>query len=95
MDTLPLFVRAGSIIPMTKPMEFIGRKSIGEIILDIYPGTKTTGYLYEDDGESFDYERGAYTLTHFAWANGKLKTDKQKTGYKSAVKKYRVRDNSA
>ena len=93
-DTLPLFVRAGSIIPMTKPMEFIGRKSIGEIVLDIYPGKKTAGYLYEDDGESFNYERGAYSLTQFAWANGKLNVDKQKTGYKSAAKKYRVQDNS-
>ncbi|HXI85028.1 MAG TPA: glycoside hydrolase family 31 protein [Verrucomicrobiae bacterium] len=94
-DTLPLFVRAGSIIPMTKPMEFIGRKSIGEIILDVYPGKKTVGCLYEDDGESFDYERGAYSLTHFSWADGRLKVDKNKTGYKSAAKKYRVRVSGA
>jgi alpha-glucosidase (family GH31 glycosyl hydrolase) len=79
---------------MTKPMEFIGRKSISEIILDIYPGKKTTGHLYEDDGESFDYERGAHSLTHFSWANGKLKVDRQKTGYKSAARKYRVLVNT-
>ena len=68
---------------------------VGEIILDVYPGKKTSGYLYEDDGESFNYERGGYSLTHFAWTNGKLKVDRRKTDYKSAAKKYRVRVNSA
>ena len=38
-----------------------------EIILDIYPGRKTTGYLYEDDGESFAHENGTYSLTKLTW----------------------------
>ncbi len=91
LDTLPLFVRAGSIIPMTKPMEFISAQSPREIFLDVYPGKNTTGYLYEDDGESFAYEGGAYSLTEFTWKNGELKTKKRKTGYKSGAKKYVVR----
>jgi len=90
LETLPLFVRAGSILPMTEPVEFTGQKTIDEIILDVYPGKKTTGYLYEDDGESFDYETGAYALTQFAWADGQLKAEKKSAGFKSPVKKFCV-----
>lgn len=88
LDTIPLFVRAGTILPMTGPIEHTGQKS--EIVLDVYPGKKTTGYLYEDDGASFGYERGAYSLMQFVWADGKLRVDKKKTGYKSAAKRFRV-----
>ena len=88
-DAMPLLVRAGSIIPATQPVEHTGEK-VNEIILDVYPGTKSTGYLYEDDGQSFRYERGEYSLTHFTWADGELRVDKKKTGYKSAAKHYRV-----
>jgi alpha-glucosidase len=88
LDTIPLFVRAGTILPMTKPIEHTGEK-VDEIILAVYPGKKTTGYLYEDDGASFDYERGEYSLTNFTWANGELKVDKKKTGF-PGVKNYRV-----
>ena len=90
LDTLPLFVRAGSIIPMSEPAEYIGEKPAGHIILDVYPGKKTTGYVYEDDGASFDYETGSYSLTHFAWSNGRLVTTKKKQGYKAAAKTYKV-----
>jgi alpha-glucosidase (family GH31 glycosyl hydrolase) len=90
LDKLPLFVRAGSILPMTDPVEYVDQKPIREIILDVYPGKKTTGHLYEDDGETFDHERGVSSLTHFTWEDGALKVDKKKTGFKSAAKKYRV-----
>ena len=91
LDILPLFARAGSVIPMTRPTEFISSRSTRKIILDIYPGKSTTGYLYEDDGESFNYERGTYSLTDFTWVNGALKVQKRKAGYGSGVKKYVVR----
>jgi len=95
LDTLPLFVRAGSIIPMTDPMEYVDENPIEEIILDVYPGKKTVGYLYEDDGESFAHERGAHSLTQFTWKDGELKVDKRKTCFKSAAKRYRVQNNAA
>ncbi len=56
----------------------------------VYPGTKAAGQLYEDEGESYDYEHGAYSLTQFSWTGRGLKVDKKKTGYKSAAKNYRV-----
>ncbi len=90
LDTLPLFVRAGSILPMTEPIEHVQQKVIDKIILDVYPGRKTSGSLYEDDGESFEYEGGSYSLTHFTWDDGKLKAERRKTGFKSSVKNFRV-----
>jgi len=90
LDTLPLFVRSGSILPMTEPVEFTSQKIIDEIILDVYPGKKTVGWLYEDDGESFDYETGAHSLTQFTWADGDLEIEKKSSGYRSPVKNHRV-----
>lgn len=90
LEKMPLFVRAGSILPMTEPVEFVGQKQTDEILLDVYPGKTTTGLLYEDDGESFEYERGAYSLTQFVWWDGQLKVKRKKTGHKSPVKKFRV-----
>ena len=90
LGTLPLFVRAGSILPMTEPIEHVQQKVINTITLDVYPGAKTAGYLYEDDGESFDYEGGSFSLTQFTWADGKLKVERKKTGFKSSVKNFRV-----
>ena len=97
LDTLPLFVRAGSIIPMAEPMQFVGQKQVRKIILDVYLGKTTRGWLYEDDGESFDYlprpdrgERGSYSLTEFTWRGGKLSVVKKKDSYKAAASRYRV-----
>ncbi len=73
LDTLPLFVRAGSILPMSPPVDFTGQKRARAILLDVYPGRHTTGYLYEDDGETFNYERGDCSVTRFAWTGRALK----------------------
>jgi len=89
LDKLPVFVRAGTILPTTKPIQHTG-ETVEEIILDVYPGKKTTGYLYEDDGTSFGYEAGKSSLTQFDWADGKLRVVKKKTGYESPVKRHRV-----
>lgn len=79
LETLPLYVRAGTILPVDDP-----------VVLHVYPGEITTGSLYEDDGASFAYERGAYSLTRFSWKDGSLHTDRKSTGYKSAARTFRV-----
>jgi len=89
LEKLPLYVRAGSILPMTKPIEHTNQ-AIKEVVLDVYPGNETTGYLYEDDGASFDFEHGAYSLTRFAWMDGKLRVKREMKGLRSAVRRFRV-----
>ena len=66
LEVIPVFVHAGTILPVEQN---------GEIVLEVFPGRQTTGILYEDDGASFDYERGAFSLTQFTWKDGKLRVD--------------------
>lgn len=59
----PLFVRAGAILPMWPDMDYVGRTSPERITLHIYPCGQSETVLYEDDGESFQYEDGYTAIT--------------------------------
>lgn len=67
LDRLPLFVKAGSIVPMAPPMQFSDERPLDTIIVQIYPdvnGESNSSYdLYEDDGRTTDYQKGASSLT--------------------------------
>lgn len=64
LDTCPIFIKAGSIIPQFPVQNYIGEKEITELTLDIYPGEGQ--YLhYQDDGASFAYREGRYNLYKF------------------------------
>jgi alpha-glucosidase (family GH31 glycosyl hydrolase) len=62
LDTLPVFAKAGAIIPMQPAMNYVGEKSVDVITLDIFPGNGTFN-LYEDDGESLDYQQKNFSTT--------------------------------
>ena len=64
-----LFVRAGSILPMWPLMQYVGQKPIDEVTLDLYLGADAEFALYEDDGLSYDYERGAVAITRIQLRN--------------------------
>jgi alpha-glucosidase (family GH31 glycosyl hydrolase) len=59
LDTLPLFVRGGSIVPMWPSMNYAGEKPITPISYDVYPQGNSTFTLYEDDGLTRAYQNGA------------------------------------
>lgn len=63
LDTLPLFVKAGSIIPTQPVMNYVGEKAVDVVTLDVYPGAVTEFDLYEDDGKSLAYQQGEYART--------------------------------
>jgi alpha-D-xyloside xylohydrolase len=67
LETLPLFVPAGSIIVTVPPVQYIGEKSKDGCEVKIYTGAKAHFELYEDDGQSYDYENGAFAKTTFDW----------------------------
>jgi alpha-D-xyloside xylohydrolase len=73
IDTLPLFVRAGSILPLGAPVESTHEKQAIEKIR-IYPGADGSFTLFSDDGTTYAYEQGAGAVTHLRWDNsaGKL-----------------------
>jgi alpha-glucosidase (family GH31 glycosyl hydrolase) len=65
LDTVPMFVRAGAIIPMWPAMNYAGEKPIEQVTFEIYPNTepRATYELYEDDGASQAYTRGVSRRT--------------------------------
>ena len=67
LEKIPLFVRAGSIIPLGPCQQFVGEKTSDDLILMIYPGADASFDLYEDEGEGYAYESGAYSITPLTW----------------------------
>lgn len=63
LHKLPIFVKAGAIIPMYPAMNFDGEKPADTLTLDIYPSKKTSFNLYEDDGITRAHRKGAFAKT--------------------------------
>lgn len=61
-----LFIKEGAIIPcMYKDIQYIGTDPVKQFLIKIYPGEKSEYTLYEDDGQSYEYEKGAIAATKF------------------------------
>ncbi len=67
IDKLPLFVRAGSIVPMGPEKEWSTEKPEDPIELRIYRGANGDFTLYEDENDSYHYEKGMYSTISFHW----------------------------
>ena len=63
LERLPLFVRAGAIVPMGPVVQHTGERPLDEVTVLIYPADASRFELYEDDGRSNGYRRGQYALT--------------------------------
>ena len=74
-ERMPLYVRAGSIIPMGPDMEWTDEKPLEEITLMVYPGADSDFTIYEDDGLTYGYERGEYAVTRIHWDDAAGKAD--------------------
>lgn len=71
LDKIPLFVKAGSIIPMGKFIQFAGQKTADTLEIRIYKGADGRFDLYEDEGDNYNYEKGIYSLITFNWDDAK------------------------
>src|SRR6186713_1458946 len=60
LETMPLHVRAGAIIPMGPVKEFVEQPVDAPLNLVVFPGADGAYSLYEDDGRSFDYRKGEW-----------------------------------
>jgi alpha-glucosidase/alpha-D-xyloside xylohydrolase len=66
IDTLPLFVRAGSIVPLGSEVESAQRpQTIASV--KVYPGADGSFALFQDDGTTYGYEKGAGSITRLTW----------------------------
>jgi alpha-glucosidase (family GH31 glycosyl hydrolase) len=66
LEDIPVFARAGAIVPLAPRVGWGGIENPKELDLHIFPGADNVFDLYEDDGESTDYERGKYAVTRFS-----------------------------
>jgi alpha-glucosidase/alpha-D-xyloside xylohydrolase len=67
LATMPLYVRAGSILPLGPVKQYTGEKVDAPLTLQIYPGANGVFTLYEDDGITFDYRKGEWMKIQIAW----------------------------
>ena len=67
IETLPLFVKAGSIIPMGAAVQYASQSTDEPMEIRIYPGADATFTLYEDEGDNYHYEKGVYSTIELKW----------------------------
>ena len=67
LDRVPMFVRAGSIVPLGPEMQYVGQKAWDSLELRVYPGADASFTLYEDEGDNYNYEQGKYTTIALHW----------------------------
>ena len=79
LETLPLYVKSGTILAIGPVKQYVREESDVPLILKIYPGADGTCSLYEDDGTSFNYQQGEFTRIVCSWDDKegtlRLKTD--------------------
>ena len=67
LSRLPLYVRAGSIVPMGPELQYAEEKPGDPVDLRVYPGADADFLLYEDDGNTYDYQKGAFATIPIHW----------------------------
>jgi len=69
LETMPLYVRAGAIVPMGPVRQYTAEPPNGPMMLTVYPGMDGSFALFEDDGTSFEYRRGGWMGVTFTWTD--------------------------
>ncbi len=75
LERIPVFVRAGAVVPTGPEMDYVGQRPTDPLTLHLYPpaeGQEMVSFLYEDDGETPAHQRGEYLLHRFALSAGSL-----------------------
>jgi alpha-D-xyloside xylohydrolase len=67
LQRMPLFVRAGSIVPRTVVQQYVDEKPDAPLTIEVYTGADGSFSLYEDNGRNYGYERGESSRIPLAW----------------------------
>ncbi|MBO0356459.1 DUF5110 domain-containing protein [Hymenobacter sp. BT186] len=67
IDLMPLYVRAGSVLPLAPRQQYIGEKDGAPLEIRVYPGADGEFTLYEDENDNYNYEKGAYATIRMRW----------------------------
>ena len=92
LQIIPIFVKAGSILPMGEIKQYMDENRSESITLNIYAGRDGCFRLYDDDGNSYGYENGQYSIIILKWddANSILTIDREKINYNSSLDGKRI-----
>lgn len=71
LDIMPLYVRAGSILPIGPSVQFATEKKWDVLEIRVYPGANGEFTLYEDENDNYNYEKGMYSTINFTWNDAK------------------------
>ena len=69
LDRIPLFIRAGSILPLGPDIEYTAEKPADPLEIRVYRGADGKFALYEDENDTYDYEKGVYATIQFSWSD--------------------------
>jgi len=89
ISRIPLFVKAGSVIPFGPGEQYTGEVKADTLELRVYPGADGRFNIYEDDGQTYNYKHGEYSVIPIRW-NDKTKTltiDKRQGSFKGMLQK--------
>lgn len=88
LESMPLFVKAGSIVPFGPALQYATEKPADPIELRIYTGDDGSFTLYEDENDNYNYEQGAFSAISFTWnkATQKLEISDRKGSFPSMLK---------
>lgn len=67
LETIPLYVRAGAVLPMGPVKQFTAQEVDEPLTLWVHPGANGTSMLYEDDGATFDFRKGEFLRVQMSW----------------------------
>ena len=66
-ESLPVYVRAGAILPFGPELQYTGEKPADPLTVWVYTGADAAFEVYEDDGVSYAYEKGAFSVIPLRW----------------------------
>ncbi len=67
IDIMPVFVKAGTILPFGPDVQYSSEKPWDELEIRVYPGANGEFALYEDEGDNYNYEKGKFSEIKFSW----------------------------
>lgn len=94
IDIMPVFVKAGTILPFGPEVQYSAEKPWDDLEIRVYSGANGEFAFYEDEGDNYNYEKGQFSLIGFSWddATHTLTIAPRKGSYKGMLqnRKFRV-----
>ena len=91
LETVPLYARAGAIIPLGPDVQYTGEKPWDDLEIRVYPGADGRFVLYEDEGDTYRYEQGACSEIEFTLRGRTLSVGARRGSFPGMLQQRRFR----